>query len=177
MIDEKGRLFGKINIVDLIVILVIVIAAVVVGMKFLGGGNGNSAINPNKTPVRYTVLVEGVEPEVYENIQKYIPGQLMASGELLDGYVTGVTPVEGRVHTATVNTADGTLEIPVNSGKLDLIFTIECNVVNSITTEIGTQEVRVGKTHTVKTDKFELINGIILDCSWGEDAENAGGAE
>ena len=103
MIDEKGRLFGKINIVDLIVLLVIVIAAVVVGMKFLGGGNGNSAINPNKTPVRYTVLVEGVEPEVYENIQKYIPGQLMASGELLDGYVTGVTPVEGRVHTATVN--------------------------------------------------------------------------
>lgn len=145
MIDEKGRLFGKINIVDLIVILVIVIAAVVVGMKFLGGGNGNSAINPNKTPVRYTVLVEGVEPEVYENIQKYIPGQLMASGELLDGYVTGVTPVEGRVHTATVNTADGTLEIPVNEGKLDLIFTIECNVVNSITTEIGTQEVRVGE--------------------------------
>ena len=177
MIDEKGRLFGKINIVDLIVILVIVIAAVVVGMKFLGGGNGNSAINPNKTPVRYTVLVEGVEPEVYENIQKYIPGQLMASGELLDGYVTGVTPVEGRVHTATVNTADGTLEIPVNEGKLDLIYTIECNVVNSITTEIGTQEVRVGKTHTVKTDKFELINGIILDCDWGEDAENAGGAE
>ena len=29
MIDEKGRLFGKINIVDLIVILVIVIAAVI----------------------------------------------------------------------------------------------------------------------------------------------------
>ena len=177
MIDEKGRLFGKINIVDLIVLLVIVIAAVVVGMKFLGGGNGNSAINPNKTPVRYTVLVEGVEPEVYENIRQYIPGQLMASGEMLDGYVTGVTPVEGRVHTATVNTADGTLEIPVNEGKLDLIFTIECNVVNSITTEIGTQEVRVGKIHTVKTDKFELTNGIILDCSWGEDAENAGGAE
>ena len=177
MIDEKGRLFGKINIVDLIVILVIVIAAVVVGMKFLGGGNVKRAINPNKTPVRYTVLVEGVEPEVYENIQKYIPGQLMASGELLDGYVTGVTPVEGRVHTATVNTADGTLEIPVNEGKLDLIFTIECNVVNSITTEIGTQEVRVGKIHTVKTDKFELTNGIILACSWGEDAENAGGAE
>ena len=147
MIDEKGRLFGKINIVDLIVILVIVIAAVVVGMKF------------------------------YENIQKYIPGQLMASGEMLDGHVVAVEAVEGRTHTATVDTADGTLEIPVNSGKLDLIFTIECKVVNSITTEIGTQEVRVGKTHTVKTDKFELINGIILDCDWGEDAENAGGAE
>lgn len=171
MIDEKGRLFGKINIVDLIVILVIVIAAVVVGMKFLGGSG--SAINPTKTPVRYTVLVEGVEPEVYENIRQYIPGQLMASGEMLDGYVTDVEVVEGRTHAATVDTADGTLEIPVNTGKLDLIFTIECNVVNSITTEIGTQEVRVGKTHTVKTNRFELINGIILDCDWGEDAEAA----
>ena len=109
MIDEKGRLFGKINIVDLIVILVIVIAAVVVGMKFLGGSG--SAINPTKTPVRYTVLVEGVGPEVYENIQKYIPGQLMASGEMLDGHVVAVEAVEGRTHTAAVDTADGTLEI------------------------------------------------------------------
>ena len=179
MIDEKGRLFGKINIVDLLVILVIVIAAVVLGMKFLKpGSTGTVGGGGTTTHVEYTVLVESVQPAVYESIvNNYIPSTLMASGELLDGYVTGVTPVEGRVHTATVNTADGTLEIPVNEGKLDLIFTIECNVVNSITTEIGTQEVRVGKIHTVKTDKFELTNGIILDCSWGEDAENAGGAE
>ena len=32
MIDEKGRLFGKINIVDLLVIIVVVILAVVLGM-------------------------------------------------------------------------------------------------------------------------------------------------
>ena len=170
MIDEKGRLFGKINIVDLIVILVIVIAAVVVGMKFLGG-SGNSVINPAKTPVRYTVLVEGVEPEVYENIQRYIPGQLMASGEMLDGYVTDVTPVEGREHTATVDTTEGALEIPVNNGKLDLIFTIECNVVNPITTEIGTQEVRIGKSHIVKTDRFEMATGTIIACEWDDGTE------
>ena len=32
LIDEKGRLFGKINIVDLLVILVIIVAAVVLGL-------------------------------------------------------------------------------------------------------------------------------------------------
>ncbi len=46
-------------------------------------------------------------------------------------------------------------------------------MVNPITTEIGTQEVRVGKTHTVKTDKFELMNGVILDCEWGDGAAAA----
>ena len=41
-------------------------------------------------------------------------------------------------------------------------------MVNVITTEIGTQEVRIGKTHIVKTDKFELANGTILSCVWEE---------
>ena len=36
MIDEKGRLFGKLNIVDLLVILVVLVAVVVLGVKFLG---------------------------------------------------------------------------------------------------------------------------------------------
>ena len=168
MIDEKGRLFGKINIVDLIVILVIVIAAVVVGMKFLGGSG--SAINPTKTPVRYTVLVEGVEPEVYENIQEHIPGTLMASGEFLDGQVTAVTATP-HASEASVSASGDMLLVPVDSDLLDLVFTIECNVVNPVTTEIGPQEVRVGKTHIVKTDKFELSNGVILDCVWGDGTE------
>ena len=61
MIDEKGRLFGKINIVDLLVILVVIIAAAVLGVKFLKPGGG-SAIGSGSsgTHVSYTVLVENV---------------------------------------------------------------------------------------------------------------------
>ena len=162
MMDEKGRLFGKINIVDLLVILVIIVAAVV---KFLGGNN--NAINPKTYKVTYTVLVENVEPEVYENIQEHIPSTLMASGELLNGQVTGVTAVEHEQRARLSDTGNA-LVLPIGDGKLDLTFTIECNVVNVITTEIGTQEVRIGKTHIVKTDKFELANGTILSCVWEE---------
>lgn len=32
----------------------------------------------------YTVEVKGVEPEVYEFIQKQLPSQLMAANELLE---------------------------------------------------------------------------------------------
>ena len=173
MIDEKGRLFGKLNIVDLLVILVVLVAVVVLGVKFLGK-DGGGGINPGKTQVTYTVLVKGVEQEVYDNIQKYIPGQLMASGEMLDGQVVSVEP---RAHEQTVTVdqikTSATPEPTVDEGTIDLLFTIECNVVNPITTEIGTQEVRVGKTHTVKTDKFELMNGVILDCEWGDGAAAA----
>ncbi len=166
MIDEKGRLFGKINIVDLLVILVVVIAAVVLGMKFLGGSN---AINPKTTKVTYTVLVENVHPSVYENIQEHIPSQLMASGELLNGQVVGVTAAPHE-ESVTMNTAGNAVVVPIGSGLLDLTFTIECHVVNPVTTEIGTQEVRIGKKHIVKTDKFELDQGVILSCVWENDA-------
>lgn len=168
MIDEKGRLFGKINIVDLLVILVILVAAVVLCVKFLGPRAAVGGSAP-KTHVTYTVLVESVQPDVYENIQKYIPSTLMASGELLDGQVTSVTAVPHE-ESITVSTTGNTILVPVSRGLLDLTFTVECNVVNPITTEIGTQEVRVGKTHILKTDKFELANGVILDCVWGDEA-------
>ena len=173
MIDEKGRLFGKINIVDLLVVLVIIIAAVFVGMKFLGGGSGTGgAVSGGKTRIVYTVLVENVRPEVYENVKACVDAgdaTLMASGEMLDGRVTDVTAAPHEESISVSSTGNAVI-IPVGKGHLDLTFTIECNVLNTITTEIGTQEVRIGKTHIVKTDKFELAGGVILSCQRGEDA-------
>lgn len=149
----------------------IVIAAVFVGVKFLGGGS-SGGIGAAKTKVVYTVLVENVQPEVYENIKACVDAgdaTLMASGELLDGKVTAVTSAPHEENISVSSSGDSVI-IPVGKGHLDLTFTIECNVINPITTEIGTQEVRIGKTHIVKTDKFELANGTILSCQWGEDA-------
>lgn len=169
MIDDKGRLFGKINIVDLLVILVIIIAAAVLGVKFLGP-DSTIAVNPKTTHVTYKVLVESVQPEVYENIQQYIPSTLMASGELLDGQVVAVT-AEPHKTNATVSASGDMLLVSTDKELLDLTFTIECNVVNPITSEIGTQEVRLGKSHIVKTDKIEMNTGTIIECLWGDEAE------
>ena len=173
MIDEKGRLFGKINIVDLLVILVIIIGAAVIGVKFLKPGSSGIVGGSSTTHVEYTVLVESVQPEVYENVKAFVEAgdaTLMASGELLDGQVTAV---EAKPHGGdiTVSTSGDTVSLTADKGLLDLTFTIECNVVNPITTEIGTQEVRVGKSHIVKTDKFEMSSGTVLSCVWGDEAE------
>lgn len=43
IIDEKGKLFGKINIIDLILILVVIAAVAIVGYKFLSPKVTNSA--------------------------------------------------------------------------------------------------------------------------------------
>lgn len=49
-------------------------------------------------------------------------------------------------------------------GAYNVVFTIEGTVKDNLTSELGTQEIRVGKTHIVKTTTFELEGGCIISC-------------
>lgn len=162
VIDEKGRIFGKLNIIDLLVVILLIALVAALGIKIVRQGDAGVT---GTTKLTYTVKVSGVEPEVYQSILKNIPGQLMASGELLDATVVSVkaTPCENE---ASIDTSGGTLDITMRDDLLDLVFTIEANVTNTVTDELGTQEIRIGKSHIVKTTKFELSNGVILSCQW-----------
>lgn len=177
--DKNGKLFGKINIIDLLVIVIAVAVVAAVALKMTG--HMGAVRTEAGTNIAYTVRVEGVDREVYDNIQKYIdqaiaqqkPGdQLMSNGDLLSAYITGVTaqPHEAK---ATLSTMDGDVMIPLLEDTVDLTFTIQASVSNNVKTQVGSQEVRVGKSHIVKTTHFELNNGIVLSCEW----ENGTGAD
>ncbi len=161
LIDAKGRLFGRLNIIDLLVLLVILAAVAVLGGRLMSRGGGDLT---GAAKITYTVKVRNVDPAVYEAIQEHIPGQLMASGEMLNAHVVGVTstPASGGV---VISTAGATLSATPQEGLLDLIFTIEGTVSNTTLCEVGTQEVRIGKSHIVKTTRFELEHGVILTCA------------
>ena len=57
MIDEKGRIFGKLNIIDLLVILLVLLVGVFLVFKLIGRDGGSAAAAGQIT---YTVKVEGV---------------------------------------------------------------------------------------------------------------------
>ena len=167
IIDKKGKLFGKLNIIDLIAIVLIVAGGALLGMK-LSGGQG-IGLSGEGQPVVYTVKVNNVEEAVYQNIQEELkngPSQLMASDQLLDVFVTKVEGTKIEETSAVVKDTDGTADglVICEAGKYNLVFTIEGTVKDNLSSELGTQEIRVGKTHIVKTTTFELENGVILSC-------------
>ena len=165
MIDKKGKIFGKLNIIDLIAILLIVAVLALIGYKLLVRSPGGLA--GEGQAVVYTVEVKGVEPEVYEFIQKQLPSQLMAANELLDASVTDVTatPVEHDTYAMMWNANLGVETLTqVDAGTYNRVFTIEGTVKDNLSSELGTQEIRVGKSHIVKTATFELEGGIITSC-------------
>jgi hypothetical protein len=166
VIDNKGKLFGKLNIIDLLAILLIVAVLALVGYKLTS--NSDSGLAGSGQKVVYTVEVKNVDPAVYESLQKEtLPSQLTASKEMLDAYVTDIqaTPSDPNTYKMKWDGTTGDLILDqAQDGAYDVVFTIEGTVKDNVSSELGTQEIRVGKTHIVKTTTFELEGGRITSC-------------
>lgn len=163
MVDEKGKLFGKINIIDLLVLIVVIIVAIVLGIRLLGKSNYLPTAENQGATIEYVARVSRMDPAAYEAVKAHIDSgenQLMASGEMLDAYITGMTVAP---NVGVIETADGRRLEVEDPYYVDVYFTIRANVANPITRLIGTQEVRVGKNHLVKTVGIEF-NGLIITC-------------
>ncbi|MBP1737106.1 MAG: hypothetical protein H6Q60_987 [Oscillospiraceae bacterium] len=172
IIDEKGKIFGKLNIIDLLVLLLAVVLVAFLGIKFIGGGGSGTAAVP--ALITYTVEVRGVDPEVYDSICDYVnldqnqKDQLMSDGELIsNAYIINVTATDYVPYVEDALKAGG-----ADDDRLTLVFTIQAQVSDATTDKVGSQEVRIGKTHIVKTTHFELTDGIIQTCVWDEDSGN-----
>lgn len=176
-IDEKGRLFGKVNLLDLLVLLVLIAAAVLLAVKLLIPDQSDKE-NPVKTVTQiiYTVSVKEIQPEIYQGILEYVDpaagkiDQLVSNGKLVNGaYITECTATP---HITYVETADGSVRAVASSGddqRLDLTFTIYAYVANTTDNTVGSQEVRIGVKHTIKTAHFELAGGQVQTVEWGEE--------
>ena len=81
ILDEKGRLFGKINLVDLLIILLVLLLIAAVCWRILGArAPGNVATQANViqadevVSVRFKVLVSGAEAEYLPALERYAEG-------------------------------------------------------------------------------------------------------
>lgn len=153
---EKKRRF---NIIDLIVLVLIVAVVAFLGYKVMGRMQSQGA---STIPLKYQVMYEGVSNDLYDAAAEHVPSQIMASGVLYDSHVTAVEKKDYFVYE------NG--EWVLDPYHCTLIFTVEGKVANTtvLTTEVGSQEVRVGKEHVLKTQYLEFDKGIITFVEWGE---------
>lgn len=150
---------GKLNVIDLLIILILVAAIAFVGVRLLSDktetlGSENAVTAPN---LRFTVLISDIHPELAAQIETALTGEptdiggnvvemtrLFNSNKLVDARV-----VSHRITTA----ADGTTE---------LRLTVEAAaVISSGAYSVGTQEVRVGKEFNVKTLNVEIKGDVL----------------
>jgi hypothetical protein len=155
LLDKKGRLFGKVSIVDLAIVLVLIASGLWFAYaKF--GRNLESEIAARQVPVEYTIIVSGVRPTTAEALQKGGKVFEFKTGAEI-GTIKSVTTEPGDMWSMSSDGKWTRVE-----GKVDAFVTVTSTARegdNVVT--INGVEARVG-TSIGFTTKWAQVNGYIL---------------
>ena len=169
ILNEKGKLFGIINVVDLLVVVFLLAVIGGVAWKIFGSriseAVSDAAAARTGTDVVYTVRVSGLRENVaQEMLEMEYPQQLAVNTGLVpNSYIVAVTS-----EPTTVLSTDKNQSWMVENDRVDLVFTIEARVEKGDFITVGSQEVRLGKSHIVKSQFLEA-SGIIESVSYQRD--------
>lgn len=153
LIDDKGKLFGKVNIVDLLVVLIIVAIIGAVGYRFLSPDVNNEGTTPlSEDEYCYvTLYCNQMVPEMSSSIE--IGDKLVANGKYTDAEIVAV----GEKPAAYVGyNSDGVAVLSEHPLWKDLTVVVKEKVSpNNVILKVGEQEARVNYQFIFKTQKVE----------------------
>ncbi len=154
LINERGKLFGLINLVDLVLLLVIVLGIAAVGYKTLQ--QPIQEVVKKEAPVVVSLRVRGAMPYLVEEMtEKIKAGDRLVSGNGFDN--AEVVSVEAVPYVYSDFSPDGTGVTVTDPIKSDILITVKSTgVQDAAIFKIGTQEVRAGRGFTFKTNRFEI---------------------
>jgi hypothetical protein len=158
IINEKGKLFGIINVVDLLVLVAIVVVVGAIGVQ-LFGQKINDAVSP-QVDLTAEVVIIGTAPRLVDEIlrQDLVGERLVAGNEYMNATITDVW-LEDYVMQAIRD--DGVIVDATDPSKKDVVIEIKTKVAKDTPSpKIGSQELRAGKTFIVKTQTFECSGTI-----------------
>ena len=115
--DEKGRLFGKINIIDLLVILILIFAVVAVGIKF----KQVKTTNGGDITIEYTLRVERLRQISVDAIEKEYKNIQDAENKKAVG---DIISVEKSLAKELVRLDNGEYKFTEYDDKFDLLITL-----------------------------------------------------
>ena len=153
--DKNGKIGGKISIIDIAVILLVLIAALGIGIRFMSGAT--TAVTSNVT-LKYTVKVLGVREFTVNALKK---DSVMLSKD--DEIIAEIKDMEVADTKIQSTTANGEIKWATLPDKYTCTLTVEAQGRES---EDGymlddTTEVSVGRTVDVNT-KYVKTTGEIM---------------
>ena len=161
IIDEKGRLFGKISVID---IFVIIVAAVLVFAVYTKTGSGDTpAASVNTIPVTYSVFVNAVRDTTVSLLR---PGDKLYTENGI--YVGTIKSVDVDDAKKPLVLTDGTyVNAPVDERfDVTLIVEAQCSEAGGRYYADRAFELNTSAEHKLVT-KYNAITGNIINITAG----------
>ncbi|MCL2576023.1 MAG: DUF4330 domain-containing protein [Defluviitaleaceae bacterium] len=158
--DKNGKLFGKISIIDLLVIIIILAVAAAAVYRF---ASPNAAISRGEQTITFTVYVESVRDFTLTNHQTGLRIYEHISNQFL-GYLVDVEYAPATLEVELLNGEIGRFEAPE---RISLLLTIESQgrvTDNAIFAE-GTYELTAGSWINI-ANRYVQVFGRIVEISY-----------
>lgn len=158
IVNEKGKLFGIINVVDLIVLVAIVAMVGAIGVQLLGARVKDAVAD--KVDCYAEVAIIGAAPRIYEEVlrQDLIGKHLVSGNEYLSSTIEDVWLEDYVMQNPTYS---GEIVDATDPTKQTIVVLLKTTVAKDTPSpKIGSQELRSGKTYIVKTQTFESSGTI-----------------
>lgn len=119
LIDEKGRLFGKVSLVDIFVVLFAFLMVFAVYLRFFS--NETTSIRTDNDTFTYTVKVEGVRHWTVDGLHE---GDKMWDSDH-DTYIGTITSVRSEPSVGEYTLVDGTSKLATREDRYDVYLTVK----------------------------------------------------
>lgn len=158
LVDEKGRLFGRVNLFDLFIVVLIFALIGGVSYKYKVASR---MVAVNESDLTVKLWIEDVKDVTVDVINEGDQVKEYDSNH----YFGEVIKKEVVPHTEEVETADGKIVNAEVEGKYDVYITLKCKGINSENAiSIASKEVRIGgkivikhKLYALQTRAIEII--------------------
>ncbi|MCT4542485.1 MAG: DUF4330 domain-containing protein [Vallitalea sp.] len=157
IINKKGKLFGLINIIDLLTIILII--SLVLGAFYKFKGDDMNVLTSNKTKeMEYVVRLI---PNYEEYFTKYQVGDIIVEDKReLDGTITNISIED---YYTSVEDENGNVSLQIHPYFKQAFITIKATVTDKEPIyKLGKQEIRVGCSNFVTT-KLCKMSGFIYE--------------
>ncbi len=158
LMDKKGRLFGIVSIMDLLIIIVVIAIGFVGYTKFIKEPSGNSGAQSNKKEIYIVAEAYRQDANVVASIKE--GDELVSKNKYQEGKIEYV---EIRDNDYVATDKDGNLIAAKNPLEKTIEVGITCQAnVSGPYIDSGNQEIKVGLGYYIKTSKGE-IHGVVKE--------------
>ncbi len=164
MIDREGRLFGKISVIDLLVIAAVAVIAVAVYVKNTATPTGTDGIK--ETDIVFQIRATGLESYIADAVlvgdKVYDPNYSSGNGPV--GEITRVQVLNDPGTALYENMPDGTVPTIEIAGTVDLLVTVKgSGVSDGRSYSINrVYELGVNSSRTYRTNKA-IFSGTVIE--------------
>lgn len=155
IIDEKGRLFGLINIIDLMALLLLAVALLVGIGKVMGREVRHE---PGAATVHLEFLVSDVRQQTVDVIQV---GDMIkdSTGNQAFGIIKGKKVLPYREPAPTSNGSFVLADVP---GRFEILLDLECSGHDlEDALRVASHEIRIGTSLVIYTKKY-AVEGKVM---------------